>query len=359
VKPSLISAVCVILGLETLCALALAQDTSTQGQILLMYGDGRVELYPRPQTSEGQLRQPLAVPHADSYPSDGSRAVDLRVRAGSSRNRDTQDPFEYRPPVDIEAPSRGDSRESSATPQESVNCPGDIRLPFVEQARCQPLRGVPSEEADGSVPPFPPLGTDKAGEPVPDAGPSRREPAMAAAVIEEPHAQAQLSILPPAPGPISTRERDGTPGDDRKPGPSADLVTTAVVQVLGTLVGLFIGLPVCAAVFWFVLRRFRSQAPASVIRLELANPPCSAGPVPWANVATEAGKNSLPVPNMPVRVVDFRDQCIAFHPPGKTYDEEQRAKAERTKQCETEILQQIVAENVALREKISGQVSAA
>lgn len=359
VKPSLISAVCAILGLETLCALALAQDTSPQGQILLMYGDGRIELYPRPQTSEEQLRQPLAVPHAESYPPDGPRAVDLRVRAGSSRHRDTHDPFEYRPSVGIEVPSRGDLGESYTGPRESANCPGDVRSPWTGQVQWESLRGVPFEEADGPVPPFPPLGIDKAGKPVPGADPSHREPAMAAAVIEEAHPQAQLSTLPPPPGPITTRERDGSPGDDRKPGPSADLVTTAVVQVLGTLVGLFIGLPVCAAVFWFVLRRFRSQAPAPVIRLELANPPYSAGSVPWANVASEAGKNSLPVPKTPVPVVDFRDQCIAFNPLGKTYDQEQRAKAERTKQRETEVLQQIVAENVALREKISGQVSAA
>jgi hypothetical protein len=167
----------------------------------------------------------------------------------------------------------------------------------------------------------------------------------------------------PAPTKGSITDPDKAP----PPYPSAGWIAVGVVQVVGTLLGLLIGLAVFVVAF-HVLRRVGWVNLGPLIRVEISDTRSPLVDVAASGVAGAFANASGTVigpwhtqsrhsePELETPVADFRDQSVAFQPPGMTYEEQQRALAEQRKEQEKEILRRILDENLALRERMSGRM---
>jgi hypothetical protein len=385
VRLFLACAVCLTPGFQTQRSSAFAQEGQPQKRILLMYGDGRVELYPPPDSSTPQQTITPVCPSANP-----DRRTEERVESNwppGARQRQpvtrlrfpsaAPDPWARSTPSDIVFRRPGDDNSTSGTVSEPAAAVGASQPP--DGTFRQPV--PPPHQGDRSRPsdhPFqveegqpdaaayaPPAATDESAAPSisivgeeKDESPPREyplvdKPAVAPAVDQETGLPVSLPV-PLSPGrPISgtgpVRVRENTRGPDS----SADWLGTGIVQVVGTLVGLFIGLLMCAVALLFVLRRYGSLKFGSLIRVEIAKPPFADDRARSLGGVPAGGESSASVSDVPVPVADFGDQCIPFHPLGETYDERRQAKTEQRKRQEEEILKQIIEKNVVFRQEMS------
>lgn len=355
-----VPAICVAAALAWPSSFSLAQHPSPQKPILLMYGDGRVELYPPPDPSGGQLLGPPAPLPANPNPAERRAANDPYPPARQHENSDENVATETSEATDGGDLTSDTPREPPPPLPEEAN-PWRTGHPLRPEAvQLDPFSLVPSREASGLRPLCVP---NMIGAP---EGPGRGEASstLAAAASGDVGNRLEPPTPLPAPMPDHARSSGGAAEKNAEDAGRSDSAmswpTTGMVQVLGTLVGLSIGLPVGAVAVIIVLRRFGGERLAPVIRVQIANPPFSTGAVLQpSEVAAQAGECSAPVPDTPVPVVDLRDHPIPLQSLDKTYDQEQRTKAEQRKHQEREILKQIMEENVAFREGISRLAPAA
>lgn len=365
-KLSLVCAVCATIGLTTRGSLAFAQKAASEKRILLLYGNKRVELVARPDSPSKQpdpiVLQPSPTPPLDRtvYPPVGKPTLDEFAIPRNWNNGRARDPaIGGRRAVDGAPFAGGTLAEPFETPPKMGNHWGESNPLRLEKADPRPLPPVPSEEVYAPAPSWSSVVVEKENEPIVGKSPLVGEPDVRPADAARPDPQ-PVSLAPSPARELLAAERSVENTENpRRDGPSLGWIATGIVQVVGTLIGLFIGLLVFAAAVFLVLRRFGSTKLEPIIRVEISNPPMPAYLVQAVGFNNDGKEHRQPDPGPATRVVDFGAQCIPFHPPGQTYDEQQRAKAQQRKQQEKEVLKRVFEQNVALRKEMSRLMRAA
>jgi hypothetical protein len=135
-------------------------------------------------------------------------------------------------------------------------------------------------------------------------------------------------------------------------------LTVGIANLLGTLTGLLVGLPIVTAAAYLLLSRFKSGSmrdPASLERLgDFADRDNAAHA---ADESTADGPSESREEQLGTVVADFADDRVAFRIVGETYDEQQKAQADREREQTQEILRHILEDNVALCAEVSARRS--
>ncbi len=328
-----------------------------------MYGDGRVELYPPldyPERHSGVRRTP---PVEGFQRFDQSKSTDLSLRRQWNEDLKKDTATEYREAVETGPLPYNTPTDSLAAPMQPDGSRGGVHPLRSAAVQTGPLSGGSSQQTGGAVRSPASITIQTADEPSAGGVPSGQGPGDSSAFGQGPGSQAWLPESGPPSGPAAGAKRvaatGNDPRDDRGRDPSSDWLATGIVQVIGTLIGLFIGLAVCVLALPFFFRRFGDGKLRPIIRVEIANTPLLADSAGRLGANAEIQENRPPPADAPVPVVDFREQSVQLRPPGGTYDQQQQAKAEQRKRQEKEIMRQILDKNVALREELSGLLPAA
>lgn len=394
---------CTAIAVAILGSLAVAQGVPRQKRILLMYGDGRVELYP-PSNYPPPVYPPPDYPAPDypapdypapdypapDYPPPDYPAPDYSQRQMGTRRAQPAEGFHYfDKPTSTDTSARGQWNEdlrgdtaaeypqtvdAGPSPHNTLREP----LPAPEPAdgpwggghplrsaavQPEPLPGGSSQQTGGSDQSSSSITIQTADEPSPGVVASGQGPGVSSASGKRPGPQTRLPQSLPPGGPAAGADRvlDSGNAARNSPGrdPSADWLATGIVQVMGTLVGLFIGLLVCLLALPFFFRRLAGGKLGPIIRVEIANPPLWGDSAGRLGGGGEVRENRAGPAEAPVPVADFGEQSVELCPPGETYDQQQQAKAEQRKRQEKEIMKQILDKNVALRQELSGLLPAA
>jgi hypothetical protein len=144
-----------------------------------------------------------------------------------------------------------------------------------------------------------------------------------------------------------------------------------IAQLIGTLLGFLIGLSACAVTAYLLIRRIGWSKLEPIVRLEFADSALSFvesarafRPQECRSECESSADTSASAPSpgesgQVTAVADFADQLLPFVPPGQTYDEQQKEMAKQQREREQEILKVVLADNLALYQRISGLTPAA
>jgi len=192
-------------------------------------------------------------------------------------------------------------------------------------------------------------------------------------------------LAPPAPIDNATTPETGTPGTHTNPAtthnpaapirlgeaPSLDesrdpsaannddsLWTAAVVQLVSTLAGVFVGIALLAGVAILAFRRYGTQL-GPVFRVELVNAEGSGLAIQPVGAGSNLGATGDGESYAPIEVRDFSAEDMPLALPGQSYFDKKEQDDEEFHRKEEAILKVVFEENLELREQLQDNQRAA